>query len=101
VTAYHRAKLDALIRKVNRLADEYGKKAALAKYLSISRQQLNAWLSGEREPSGGITLHLLEWVTAEEGKQKTPASADNTHKGKQTRKRKRTNESKSGPPKSD
>jgi transcriptional regulator with XRE-family HTH domain len=76
----------------------FGAKAGLARQVGVSRQVMNAWLNGKAQPSASQTLKLLDWVEQSERKQNTPASATNTRKGEQTRKRKQSNEPKSGPP---
>lgn len=92
--------LTNLIEEVNQTTESigHGSKAELARYLGVARQQLNAWLSGEYEPSGRVALALKEWVELHKSKlNKSPRGATNTPEGKQTRKRKQANESKSGP----
>jgi transcriptional regulator with XRE-family HTH domain len=77
----------------------FGAKTKFARKLNVSPQVLNAWLSGAAQPSAETTLELYDWVQLPwADKQKTLASATNTHKGKRTQQRKRFNESKSGPP---
>lgn len=39
-----------------------GAKAALAKHLGTSRQNLNKWLRGKGAPSAKLTLEVLRWV---------------------------------------
>lgn len=76
-------------------------KTRLALYLGVPKQRITNWLNGNRYPNGESVLRLLEWVTAEEAKQRTLAGVSRTHKGEQTRKRKSENENlKSGPKKS-
>jgi transcriptional regulator with XRE-family HTH domain len=89
--------LQARLRGVTRLR---GRQAELARLLKVSRQVVNAWLSGAGIPNAEHTLRLLEWVEQKEAEQKTPGSATNTAKGKQTRRKDRHNElPTSGPPK--
>ena len=51
-----------------------GVKAQLARELGVSRQAVNEWLS-RTAPSAGLTLRLLQWVTAAEAKQKQSAGS--------------------------
>jgi DNA-binding XRE family transcriptional regulator len=65
--------------KLKRLTNTRGRKSALAKKASVSRQVLNAWLSDRAKPNVVSTLFLLSWVAAEEAKQhqkKRAGSAD-------------------------
>ena len=75
VTIAQASRLQRLLRRVERATQARGKKSELAHYLGVARQQLNSWLSGIKTPGGEVTLQLLEWVAAEEGKQtKSPGS---------------------------
>lgn len=65
-----------------------GSKGALAKWLKVPPPRVSEWLNGVYQPSAETTLRLLEWVTAQEAKQKTLGSVHSTAKGKQTRIRK-------------
>lgn len=58
----------------------------LAQVFGVSKAAFSQWLTGKTSPTADTTLQLLEWVSAEEAKQITPASAINTREGKQTRK---------------
>jgi DNA-binding transcriptional regulator YiaG len=44
---------------------EHGAATALAAELGKSRQQLNAWLAGEKSPNGNTTLALLRWIAGQ------------------------------------
>jgi hypothetical protein len=71
--------LKALLARVNRAAAQRGKKKALAEFLGVGATRVSNWLSQDRAPNGEVTLLMLEWVTAEEGKQKSaPGNARNT-----------------------
>ena len=63
------AKLAELLRRIEGATSQRGKKTELAKFLGVTPQGLNDWLSGRREPGGEVTLLMLEWVSAEETKQ--------------------------------
>jgi DNA-binding transcriptional regulator YiaG len=43
----------------------HGSAAALAAELGKPRQQLNAWLAGEKSPNGDTTLALLRWIAGQ------------------------------------
>lgn len=77
-------RLDSLFARVRRLTAPRGAKGLLADSLGIEASRLSEWLRGDYEPSGEITLQLLEWVTAAEAKQKEPSGAL-TPKGRKTR----------------
>jgi transcriptional regulator with XRE-family HTH domain len=74
--------LKALLARVNRMACERGKKTELARFLGVSRQQVNTWLSFSSAPNGEVTLQMLAWVQAEEKNKKALGSATNTTKSK-------------------
>jgi transcriptional regulator with XRE-family HTH domain len=66
-----------------------GQKADLARAIGVPRQAISAWLSGSATPNADSTLKLLEWVKAEEGKQKKSAGrVSETRPARTTRKRK-------------
>jgi transcriptional regulator with XRE-family HTH domain len=82
-----------------RATKHYRAKATLARALGVPRQWVNDWLLGKHEPGGDITLRMLDWVTAEEAKKKSPGSAQ-TPPERKTRKMKASYEKssqKSGP----
>jgi transcriptional regulator with XRE-family HTH domain len=71
-----------LLAKVSALTKERGRKVALANFLHVNQSRVSEWLSDKVEPSGEVTLRLLEWVNAEEVKQQIAlGGADNTAKG--------------------
>ncbi len=53
-----------------------GSQADLARHLGVSRSAVSQWLSGENTPTAEATLHLLEWVRAEEAKQGGPRALE-------------------------
>lgn len=67
-------RLDKLRNRIRRLTTQRGAQAGLAAWLGVTPQRLNDWLSGDSEPGGETTLHLLEWATAEEVTQKKSAA---------------------------
>jgi transcriptional regulator with XRE-family HTH domain len=62
--------LRSLLDRLVYVTAAYGKKAALAQALGVPQSRVSEWLHGKGEPSGEVTLLLLEWVTAEEAQQK-------------------------------
>lgn len=92
--------LKDLLRRLALATVERGKKATLARFLDVAPARISEWIHGAKEPSGEVTLRLLEWVAAEEAQQKnTPAGATNVVKGK-TRSPKEHHAEQSGPIKS-
>lgn len=91
--------LSKLLKRLNSLTAERGKKAELAKLLGVPAARVSEWLSGDKEPGGESTLRLLAWVQAEEDKQtKSPGRVSSTTRA-ETRKRKSSYEKpKSSPP---
>jgi transcriptional regulator with XRE-family HTH domain len=63
-----------LRERVASLTDVWGARSQLAAFLGKSKQVVNGWLSGATAPDADTTLRLLEWVTAEEAKLKSPGS---------------------------
>ncbi len=59
--------------RLKKVTSEHGKKAAAAKFIGVDRSNLNRWLDDDQEPGAEATFRLLEWVTAEEAKTKSPA----------------------------
>jgi hypothetical protein len=90
-------RIGLLLDRVRAVTKQRGKKTELAQILEVPIQRVSEWLNETHLPSGETVLQLLEWVTAEEAKQKTPASVDTTRKGEQTRKG-NDEKSKTGPP---
>jgi hypothetical protein len=75
--------LKALMARANRATSIRGKKTELAKFLGARLSHVCDWLSGTVAPNGEVTLLMLEWVTAEEGKNKSgPGGAINTTRTK-------------------
>jgi transcriptional regulator with XRE-family HTH domain len=79
--------VQGVIAKVKAATEARGSRSRLAGYLGVPPQRLNDWLSGEHEPSAETALRLLDWVTANEAKQKAPEHATNTPGGRKTRSR--------------
>jgi transcriptional regulator with XRE-family HTH domain len=90
--------LSALRERVLRATTEKGAKKQLAAALNVSPQQLSDWLRGSYEPGGNVTLRMLAWVEAKEGKTKKHPEDARTPSGLKTRLRKSTSHEK---PKSD
>ena len=76
--------MKVLLGRVALATKARGKKAALAKFLHIPPPRVSEWLHGAGEPSGEITLRLLEWVTAEEAQQKEPPGGVKSSTGGKT-----------------
>ena len=76
-----------LRKRLNAATSQRGKKSELARYLNVPPARVLEWLAGLHEPGAEVTLRMLEWVTAQEAnhKPKTPGSATNTARGRQTR----------------
>lgn len=68
-------KMRDLLSRVRALTAGRGRKTLLARDLKVPLPRISEWLSGKNEPGGEITLRLLQWVLAEEAKQKSPGSA--------------------------
>jgi hypothetical protein len=76
--------LDALLNRIEAVCEN---KSELARHLGVDRRYVHNWVTTRKiEPSGEVTLRLLEWVQAEEDKQRTPGSVATTAKGHKTRK---------------
>jgi hypothetical protein len=58
-----------LIIRVIRATLPFGKKAELARFLQVPAPRITEWIAGKYEPGAEVTLSMLEWVQAEEGKQ--------------------------------
>jgi hypothetical protein len=82
------------MQRVKRATVPLGKKTELSRLLKVPLSQVSGWLSGVRNPSGETTLQLLEWVAAEEAKQKSPGTAstapERQTRGKASREKKPT-----------
>jgi len=74
-----------LLARVALATKARGKKAALAKFLHVPPPRISDWLRGNYEPSGDSALRLLEWVTAEEAKQKADRGSAETPPRRKTR----------------
>lgn len=85
-----------LRKRLKAATSQRGKKAELARYLKVPPPRVAEWLSGVYIPGAETTLQMLEWVTAQEAKQKpeTPGSASNTARGRKTRSQRNRNETK-------
>jgi hypothetical protein len=77
--------LKALLARVKRATEGHGKKTELAKVLGVPPQRVTNWLSLDRAPSGEVTLLMLEWVRAEEAKQKGKPGSVEAPPGRRTR----------------
>ena len=91
--------LDELRQRIDHACNKRGKKGELAQYLNVSAAQLSPWLRS-REPGANVALRMLEWVQAEEAKQKSSASADTPAEPK-TRKKQNYHELPKSSPQSD
>lgn len=69
-----------------------GGKSALARAARVSRQVVNAWLSGDGTPNADKTLFLLQWVEKEEGQQKQSGARVEARTPRKTRVSKQRNE---------
>lgn len=94
VSVMHKWK--SLKQRLEALTSGRGSQVELAKAIGISRQSVHQYLSGASAPSAEITLRLLEWVVAEEQKQKSPEGAATPSEPK-TRKRNINEKPNSGP----
>jgi len=98
VTKKRTPRLDALLDRVERLCEN---KSALAAELGVSRHHVQYWITSRKyEPGGEITLHLLEWATAEEAKQTSRRSAQTPRRRKARKTHSSYEKRKSGPRKS-
>ena len=64
-----------LKRRLKNATAERGKKTAAADFAGVDRSNMNRWLDDDQEPGAEAAFRLLEWVTAEEAKQKSPDGA--------------------------
>jgi hypothetical protein len=65
-----------LLERLNHATTARGSKAELSKWLGVPPSRVSEWLKGKKEPGAETTLRLLEWVTAKEEKQESPASVE-------------------------
>jgi hypothetical protein len=61
--------LKELLRDLNRLTEQPGKKSELAEFLKAPLESVSRWLSGSREPGGQTVLKMDYWVNLQERKQ--------------------------------
>ncbi len=59
-----------LLERLNKATSRPGAKSELAKKFGVPLSNVSQWLSGKREPGGGTTLKLLNWVEQQERQQK-------------------------------
>ena len=69
-----------------------GARTALARSFRVTSAAVSQWLSGKAAPKADTTLRLLQWVTAEEAKQKSAPALRSTRPAQKTRKRKSKHE---------
>jgi hypothetical protein len=83
-----------LIAEILRLTEERGAKAKLARFLQVSRQRLNEWLSGRSKPSARYLLLLLNWTRTQRSRanQKSAPEVRKHDRRKTTQKRKSKHE---------
>ena len=91
--------MNRLFKRIKHLTRNHGEKAALAKLLGVLPSTLGDWMSQRFEPGGEFTLHLLDWATAAEAKQKKHAGSARTLPALKAQKKKSTSNEKpnSGP----
>jgi transcriptional regulator with XRE-family HTH domain len=90
--------MKVLLGQVADLSKGRGKKLALAKFIGVNQSRVSEWLRGKNEPGGEITLHLLEWVAAQEGEhQKTLGDVEAVTKGETRSTHSRYEKRKTGP----
>lgn len=71
-------RLRTLFARIKRLTKARGSKAPLAAHLGVNVSLLYDWFAERFEPGGEVTLQMLEWAEAEEGKNKKDAEAGAT-----------------------
>jgi transcriptional regulator with XRE-family HTH domain len=74
----------SLAKRIAALTSPPGAKARLAEHFTTSRQAVNKWLSGKGAPNADLTLRLLDWVQAEEAKQKRSPGRASTRPERKT-----------------
>jgi transcriptional regulator with XRE-family HTH domain len=74
--------LKQLLDQTRELVKPSGMKAVLASFLGVPQSRVSEWLGDKHEPSGGVALRLLKWVSEPVRKQTTLGSNINTTKGK-------------------
>lgn len=71
-------RLARLMRQVKRATKAYGSRAALARRLGITPNELHNWLTLRHQPGGEQTLTLLEWLQ-HQTKQAKERTGENAH----------------------
>lgn len=56
------SEMDKLLAKIRNLTRKKGMKSRLASFLKVPPSRISEWLAGKYEPSGEVTLQLLNWV---------------------------------------
>lgn len=69
---------ERLLVRLNEAAGAAGKKTELATFLNAPLESVSRWLSDKREPGGDVTLRMLQWVEAQEAKNKKRRRCYNT-----------------------
>jgi hypothetical protein len=77
VTKKQTPRINQLLDDIQEVTDQgLGTLSDLSEFLGVSRFHLYKWVTArEYEPSGEVTLAMLEWVTAQRDKQKSPGRA--------------------------
>jgi transcriptional regulator with XRE-family HTH domain len=78
----------SLVKRIAALTSPPGAKVRLAQQFDTTRQAVNKWLSGKGAPNAELTLRLLDWVQAEEAKQKRSSGRASTRPERKTQVRK-------------
>lgn len=60
--------LSTLLNEIRKLTEPMGMKARLAADLGVPPTRVSEWLSGKHDPSGEVTLQLLNWVERQKRK---------------------------------
>lgn len=55
---------NGLLAELKRELEAHGNQARLARVMGVSRQTLNAWITGIRMPDAERTLQLVAWLLA-------------------------------------
>lgn len=59
------------LKKLQRLCDEPGMQSRVAEAVGATKQHVSNWVTETSSPSADFTLRLVEWIKAEEAKEKT------------------------------
>jgi DNA-binding transcriptional regulator YdaS (Cro superfamily) len=94
MTQQQKSRWNALRLRLVRATSERGGKTQLASLMGVSKQVVNAWISGAGAPNADTTLALLEWVAAAEKQQTKRAGRAQTRPALKTRKSKSTSHEK-------